>query len=210
MARHDESLNAKQEVLCRYGTQRFSHAPSWRSYMRRVALVLLLLATVAAVSAQYPQQAPTFAPGDSEGLVVSPNPRIRYAWKRKVFWKVSPEPGRGTFTLIPVQTTAERAQMNATLDMLTALLKATPNGTNGEGFWVMDARMLDYFDPFVLPRADAPRQLSAHLRQRLLPVLPLRRRDQRHVATEREGRDRVGLLLLQSPSRAAGRIGAAY
>ena len=41
--------------------------------------------------------------------------------------------------------------MNATLDGLTALLKATPNGTTGEGFWMMDARALDYFDPFVLP-----------------------------------------------------------
>ena len=119
--------------------------------MRRLTLVLALLTIAAAVSAQYPKQAPTFAPDDTEGLVVSPNPRIRHAWKRKVFWKVSPEPGRGTFKLISAQTAAERAQMNATLDLLTALLKATPNGANGEGFWMMDARTLDYFDPFVLP-----------------------------------------------------------
>ncbi len=120
--------------------------------MRRASpLVLLLLTTAAAVSAQYPKQAPTFAPDDTEGLVVSPNPRIRHAWKRKVFWRVSPEPGRGTFKLIPPHTATERAQMNATLDALTALLKATPNGTTGEGFWMMDARALDYFDPFVLP-----------------------------------------------------------
>ena len=98
--------------------------------MRRLTLVLALLTIAAAVSAQYPKRAPTFAPDDTEGLVVSPNPRIRHAWKRKVFWKVSPEPGRGTFKLISAQTAAERAQMNATLDLLTALLKATPNGAN--------------------------------------------------------------------------------
>jgi hypothetical protein len=119
--------------------------------MRRLALVLAVLATATAAAAQYPKQAPTFAPGDTEGLVVSPNPRIRHAWKRKVFWKVSPEPGRGTFKLIPPHTAAERAQMTATLNALTALLEATPNGSNGEGFWMMDARTLDYFDPFVLP-----------------------------------------------------------
>ncbi len=119
--------------------------------MRRLALVLLLAIAAATVAAQRPTTAPTFAPGDSEGLVVSPNPRIRYAWKRKIFWRVSVEPGRGTFRLIPPHTAPERAQMTATLDELTALLKATPTGSGGEGFWMMDARTLDYFDPFVLP-----------------------------------------------------------
>jgi hypothetical protein len=119
--------------------------------MRRVVLGLLLALTLVPVAAQRRTGPPTFEPGDTEGLVTSPNPRIRHAWKRKVFWKTSSEPGRGTFRLIPAQTAAERARMTATLDALVALLKATPNGTNGEGFWVMDTRTLDYFDPFVLP-----------------------------------------------------------
>lgn len=114
-------------------------------------MVLALAAAAVPVIAQPPTKAPTFAPGDSEGLVVSPNPRIRYAWKRKVFWRTSVEPGRGTFRVIPAQTAPERAQMAATLDALSALLAATPTGSGGEGFWMMDARTLDYFDPFVLP-----------------------------------------------------------
>ena len=121
--------------------------------MRRAIVVVLLLVATAAAFAQYPKQAPTFQPADTEGLVVSPNPRIRHAWKRKVFWRTEAEPGRGTFRLIPAHTAAERAQMTTTLEALTALLKATPNGTNGEGFWMMDARTFDYFDPFVLPEA---------------------------------------------------------
>ena len=120
--------------------------------MRRIAFaVSVVVALAVAVSAQMPTKAPTFEPGDTEGLVVSPNPRIRYAWKRKVFWKIANEPGRGTFRLIPPQTAAERTQRTATLDALASLLKSTPNGSNGEGFWVNDVRTLDYFDPFVLP-----------------------------------------------------------
>ncbi|MBL8136393.1 MAG: hypothetical protein JNL48_07210 [Acidobacteria bacterium] len=119
--------------------------------MRRVVLGLLIVIALVPVAAQRPTGPPTFEPGDTEGLVTSPNPRVRHAWKRKVFWKSFSEPGRGTFRLIPAQTAAERARMTATLDALTALLKATPNGSSGEGFWVMDTRTLDYFDPFVLP-----------------------------------------------------------
>lgn len=116
-----------------------------------LAPVVIAIVTAATLSAQRPTRPPTFEPGDTEGLVVSPNPRIRHAWKRKVFWKISVQPDRGTFRLIPPQTAAERAQMTATLDALAAIFKATPNGSNGEGFWVMDSRTLDYFDPFVLP-----------------------------------------------------------
>lgn len=123
--------------------------------MPRVILALMLLTGVTPVIAQPRGQAPTFAPGDTEGLAVSPNPRIRHAWRRKIFWRTFSEPGRGTFRLIPPQTAAERAQMTATLDALTAILQATPNGSNGEGFWMMDARTLDYFDPFVLPEQTA-------------------------------------------------------
>lgn len=118
--------------------------------MRRVALVLLLVFT-AIVSAQPPKQAPSFEPGDTEGLVVSPNPRIRYAWKRKVFWQISPQDPSRPSRLVPVQTAAERVQATAALDALTAILKATPTGSTGEGFWVRDSRIVDYADPFEVP-----------------------------------------------------------
>jgi hypothetical protein len=114
-------------------------------------MLAVIVATAASATAQGPAGPPTFAPGDTEGLVVSPNPQIRYAWKRKVFWTISNEPGRGTFRLIPPQTAAERARMTATLDAMASLFKATPTGSAGEGFWIKDSRTLDYFDPFVLP-----------------------------------------------------------
>lgn len=130
-----------------------SPRPASLSRMRRAALALSVVAAilVATVSAQRRTGPPTFEPGDTEGLVTSPNPRVRHAWKRKVFWSISVQPGRGTFRLIPPQTAAERAAMTTTLDALANILKATPNGSNGEGFWVKDSRTLDYFDPFVLP-----------------------------------------------------------
>ncbi len=59
--------------------------------MRRVVLVLRFRCRQPrSLTAQRPKQAPQFEPGDAEGLVVSPNPRVRHAWKRKVFWRVSP------------------------------------------------------------------------------------------------------------------------
>lgn len=119
--------------------------------MRRQLIAVLLACGTALVAAQYPTKAPTFEPGDTEGLVVSPNPRIRYAWKRKVFWKTESEPARGASRSVPVHTPAERARMTATLDALTATLRDTPTGAAGEGFWVMDARTLDYANPYDLP-----------------------------------------------------------
>ncbi len=118
---------------------------------RLILLTAALLSCQPWLAAQRRTGPPAFEPGDAEGLVVSPNPRVRHAWKRKVFWSISTQPGRGTFRLIPAQTAAERARMTATLDALAALLKATPTGTDGEGFWMKDSRTLDYFDPFVLP-----------------------------------------------------------
>lgn len=122
--------------------------------MRPISIALglaVVCSLVATLPAQRQSRPPTFEPGDTEGLVVSPNPGIRYAWKRKVFWSVSVQPGRSTFGLIPQRTPAEAAQMTATLDALASILKATPTGSNGEGFWIKDSRTLDYFDPFVLP-----------------------------------------------------------
>lgn len=118
---------------------------------RAILLMAALLSCQPWLAAQRRTGPPAFEPGDAEGLVVSPNPRVRHAWKRKVFWSISTQPGRGTFKLIPAQTAAERATMTSILDRMAALLKATPTGSSGEGFWIKDSRTLDYFDPFVLP-----------------------------------------------------------
>jgi hypothetical protein len=93
--------------------------------MHRVVVGLLLAIALVPVTAQRPTRPPTFEPGDTDGLVTSPNPRIRHAWKRRVF------------------------------------------GSSGEGFWVIDARTLDYFDllgddaPVRSRRPSAPSQRIA-------------------------------------------------
>ncbi|MCX6611846.1 MAG: hypothetical protein NTW74_13450 [Acidobacteria bacterium] len=118
-----------------------------------------LLAIIAAAALE--AQPPAFPPEDTEGLKASPNPQIRHAWKRKVFWKISynnfaaPRP-------IPAMTVAERTQATNTLNSLTALLKATNTGSNGEGFWVNDSRTLGYQDPTQAP-VNAPLRYQSGL-----------------------------------------------
>lgn len=83
---------------------------------------------------------PVFAPDDREGLVVSPNPGIRHAWKRPVHWKstlaVVAETG------VPPATAAERAAIVPVLETISAMLRATPEGTSGQGFWVNEDRRI--------------------------------------------------------------------
>lgn len=124
---------------------------------RAAVVVAALLSCQTSTGAQPRRTAPpTFEPGDVEGLVVSPNPRIRHAWKRKVFWKASVPPPRLASRGVPAHSAAERAAMTATLDALAALLKATPTGGDGEGFWVLDSRTFDYVDPSTLPDRTPP------------------------------------------------------
>ncbi len=86
-----------------------------------------------------PKSAPAFTPGDADGLVITPNPKIRVAWLRPVHWRadgLSAHPIDG----LPAPSASERAQMIKTLDALSAALKATPEGTRGLGFWVNESR----------------------------------------------------------------------
>lgn len=82
---------------------------------------------------------PPFAPGDPDGLVPTANPKIRYAFLRKVFWKNNIG-GVGNYYKSPAPTSAERAAMLQTIDRLTALLASTPTGANGQGFWMLASR----------------------------------------------------------------------
>jgi len=110
---------------------------------------------------------PVFEPNDTEGLVTSPNPAIRQAWKRKVFWKATANPPQGYGKAVPVPTPVEREQMTARLNTLSALLKATPTGSTGEGFWMNESRTLGGIDtsalPPKLPAARFPHQFSMGL-----------------------------------------------
>ncbi|MCL4849550.1 MAG: hypothetical protein KJ066_23605 [Acidobacteria bacterium] len=124
----------------------------------RPAIVLTLAVLVAAgvAAGQRPTKPPTFADGDTEGLVSSPNPDIRHAWKRKVFWKVSPQDSGTPTGGVPRFTAAERTSLGATLDALTGVFKATPAGASGEGFWVLESRTFGYSIPFNMPAAIPP------------------------------------------------------
>lgn len=133
--------------------------------MRRPAATLVLAAAVAAA-----QGPPVFEPGDTEGLKMSPSPQIRHAWKRKVFWKVSPNSAaHNTFGKVPPHTPAERQQMARKLDELVALFKATPNGSQGEGFWVNESRTLDYCDVAALPAGTPPARFPVEYSSGLFP-----------------------------------------
>lgn len=99
---------------------------------------------------------PAFAADDTEGLVMAgPRGDGRYAHKRKVFWKVNQGAPALADRRAPAHTAAERQAMTRTLDALTGILKATPHGSQGEGYWVQDARQLDYVDVYRTP-PDAP------------------------------------------------------
>lgn len=125
--------------------------------MRIFLIVGFVTAAIASAGAQpaqpnrkNPTGPPTLADDDTEGLVLSPNPAIRHAWKRKVFWRTETEspllqPG------VPAATAAERAEMTRNADAVVALLKATPTGSNGEGFWVSEGRQYRSSDAFTLP-----------------------------------------------------------
>ena len=112
----------------------------------------LLLAPFFCLSllAQAPKP-PQFDPNNPDGLVVSPNPKVRYAFKRKVFWKVGVGGTPTPLGKIPPYTAAERQQASAQLDALAAIFKATPMGGSGEGYWVNDSRTFGYGEIYDLP-----------------------------------------------------------
>lgn len=142
----------------------------------RIVLVaaFVLTAVVAAVgqpaqpSRENPTDPPTFAPDDTEGLVLSPNPEVRYAWKRKVFWRTeieSPILHAG----VPAATAVERAEMTRVVDAVVALLKATPTGANGEGFWILDGRQYRSSDAFTVPPGMALARYPLHFETGIYP-----------------------------------------
>jgi hypothetical protein len=113
-------------------------------------LLMLLFAATALMAQPDRKGPPQFDPGDKEGLLSSPNPQIRHAWKRPVHWKIhwnaQPPPPR-----VPVATPLERQAATAVLDALVALFKATPEGSTGQGYWVLESRGVGYQNTNELP-----------------------------------------------------------
>jgi len=98
------------------------------------------------LAAQTPSQSPPYDPNDPEGIVNHSNGWSRFAWKRKGTWTTerlnSPygRPPQG----IPAATATEVQQMTATLDALTAILRATPEGGDPQGYFMKESRTYSY------------------------------------------------------------------
>ncbi|MBM3768013.1 MAG: hypothetical protein FJW32_21715 [Acidobacteria bacterium] len=98
----------------------------------------------------------------------SPSPRFRYAWKRKVHWKMSPNYQRPSPGM-PAVTATELAQIGPTLDALIALFKATPEGSTGEGFWVNESRNVNTANLYDLPPGTAANRYPLQFSSGLFP-----------------------------------------
>jgi hypothetical protein len=111
-------------------------------------LPLLLLLALPALSQTVPfPDPPPFSPDDPEGFVPYPNRTGRYPWKRKGAWTVSP--------LRPAPSPA----ISATLDSLSALLQATPEGARRLGWFLKEHRRYFPANPYDLPPGRTPASL---------------------------------------------------
>lgn len=103
---------------------------------------------------------PVFGADNPEGLEYTGSTTngvhtIRQAWKRRLEWKVNPPSERpllDSAKLAPPPTPAERQEMTRTLNAALDVLRATPAGSSGEGFWVSATQHFDTFDGRRLPK----------------------------------------------------------
>jgi hypothetical protein len=88
-----------------------------------------------------PLTPPPYDPNDPEGIVIFENKTGRFAHKRKGTWTVKPlfSPMGNPQRQAPV-TAAERREMTATLDALTPILRATTEGSNPVGYFMVESR----------------------------------------------------------------------
>lgn len=99
-----------------------------------------------------PEQ-PPYDPNDPEGLVTYPNKSGRYVWKRKGAWTVAPlAPRAGETAVAP----AARQAINSTLDKLSAMLRATPEGNSLLGWFMEEPRNYYQANPHDLPAGLTP------------------------------------------------------
>jgi hypothetical protein len=94
------------------------------------------------------------APGtiDAEGNYYWPNGMGRNPLKRLGSWKVGPlQSPTGSVRGVPQMTAAERATVQATLDALSAVFRATPESQKMTGYWMNEVRNFYYPFPAELP-----------------------------------------------------------
>jgi hypothetical protein len=130
--------------------------------MHATLLALGGLCAVSALSRQIPRYEPratappTFAPDNPEGLVFAGvRTDGRHAWLRPVMWRQRVQANVPSHASVPRMNPAEQQAMMQTLDALVAVLKATPTGSRGQGFWVNDSRSLGFVDWHRTPPAVA-------------------------------------------------------
>lgn len=97
------------------------------------------------------QSDPPYDPNDPEGLVYHPNGRTRMAWKRQGQWigktLAAPWPAAG----IPAVAPGDLAKMAATMDAVTAILRATKEGGDPRGYYMEEGRNAYYQPPHEVP-----------------------------------------------------------
>ncbi len=119
---------------------------------------LCLILTAASLMAQtVPDPVPPpYDPADPEGRVEYPNKTGRYIWKRKGTWtpgSFNPRAGQ------PVAAPAARQAMLAVLDQLSAMLRATPEGSRLTGWFMKEPRAYFQANPYDLPPGRTPASL---------------------------------------------------
>lgn len=143
---------------------------------RRAAGAVLLLAAATAVAQPWPRYPPNptappvFEADNPEGLIMAGvRTEVRHAWKRPVHWRSSTQ----LFPAIDARVTrpgaAEQQAIARTLDALVAVLRATPTGSKGEGFWVNDSRSVGFVDVIRLPPGAPLARWPLEYESRLFP-----------------------------------------
>jgi hypothetical protein len=98
------------------------------------------------------QGKPGYDPNDPEGIVNHANGWARFPWKRQGTWTAKPVHNPyGRYQEVPVASAADVQRMNATLDALTALLRATPEGADPRGYRMNESRTFGYYNPAEMP-----------------------------------------------------------
>ncbi|BDC50633.1 hypothetical protein F183_A29490 [Bryobacterales bacterium F-183] len=115
--------------------------------------LLAVVGTLAAAQTVPLPNPPPFDPNDPEGFVEYPNKTGRYVWKRKGTWTPSAFSARGGTAGV---TPAARQSMLAVLDSLSAMLRATPEGSQITGWFMKEPRSYFLENPYDLPPGLTP------------------------------------------------------
>jgi hypothetical protein len=136
------------------------------SNMLPASLVFLFTALTALAQTVPPPANPPYDPNDPEGLVAYPNKSGRYVWKRKGPWTAAPLTSRPGF---PAVAPPALQAMNQTLNQLSALLRATPEGSSLLGWFMKEPRSYYLANPYDLPAPLSPSALPVQFEAGFYP-----------------------------------------